>query len=117
MKLITIAGNAFIEQFESDLPMALTRKQLFNYGEIVGKKTKQPVDLSGAGLTELTMNYSKLIKLSKEGFYMPADNVTIVDLEARFRNNISTDELNAFQSIEAHKALGIGVLRTQKTYF
>ena len=116
MKLITIAGNAFIELFENDMPMALTRKQLFSYGEVVGKKTKQPVDLSGAGLTELRFNYNKILKVTKEGIYVPADNVTVVDLEARFRSNISTEEIQAFQSIEAHKVLGIGPVRAKKTY-
>ena len=107
MQLITVVGNAFIELFENDKPMALTKVQLFNYADAISSKLDQSVSISGADITELRLNYDRIISFTQEKTIVPAKNVTIIDLESRFRNNLSTKEINAMSSIQAKKALGI----------
>ena len=115
MKLYILVGNAFIELFEKDLPLVLTKYQMFNYGTVVTNKLKDFVDLSGAGLIDLKLNYDKLFNIDDNGTITPASNVTVIDLEARCRNNLSTKELEALTSRDARQAIGIYSFMPQKT--
>lgn len=107
MKLDILLGNAFIELFYSDKPMSLTRNQLFKYADAVTKERNDFVDLSGASMMDLKLNHDKEFEFGKDGLISTRENVTVIDLEARYRSNISTPELNALTSLNAKRALGI----------
>lgn len=116
MELFTITGNAFIELYKCDMPIVLSSNQLIKYGEVVSKKIKEPVDLSGAGLTNLKINFHRFLCFDDNGFIMPAKNTSIEDYITRCREGLSTKQVQAFESIEARKVLGINTMFNKKTY-
>lgn len=116
MELFTLTGNAFIELYKSDMPIVLSSNQLIRYGEFISKKLAEPIDLSGAGITNLKINYHRFISVDDKGFITPAKNTSIEDYITRCREGLSTKEVTTFGSIEARKILGINTLYSRRTY-
>lgn len=107
IRLTDVAANAFIELYKNGKDMVLSMHQLYQYSNVVTAMTNEYVDFSGAAIMSIRLDHFDTFNLSNDNILSVNDNISFKDLEARYRSNISYNQLEAYTSKKALNTLGI----------
>lgn len=108
INLDLIAGNALIELIRNNATFGVELSTMINYGVRCLNNTEYSLENIIEGINNIKENnYFNVINEDNQIIITIQDNISLKDLENKYRNNLPIDLLNYFSMEDNIKLLGI----------